>query len=242
MSFDEPYQRIRLAMSDARLTNAADLARATGINPVTMRSYVNGLRKPPLDACLEIGAALRVNGRWLFDGSQKMHDGVGAASSRPALTEALGGRPAIVPNARDPRPIPPDYSGETLPVYGSAMGGPDGRFEHNGQIIDRVAAPPGLRGTKDAYAIYVVGESMVPRYEEGEAVYVHPGKPPRSGDYIVLQLKPKVDGDPYEGLVKRLVSRGASKIVVEQFNPPMTIEFAANEVRAIHKIVLSGEG
>lgn len=145
------------------------------------------------------------------------------------------------PNASAPRPVPADFSGETIPIYGSAMGGPDGRFEHNGTAVDRVAPPPGLRGTKDAYAVFVIGTSMEPRYHEGETVYVHPGRPARPGDYVVLQLKPKVDGDPYEGLVKRLVRRG-TKIVVSQYNPEIEIEFTENEVLAIHKIVFSGEG
>lgn len=157
----------------------------------------------------------------------------------PALATVDGKR--VQPNARDPRPIEPDYSREMIPVYGSAMGGSDGRFQLNGQIVDMVAAPPGLRGTKDAYAVYVVGSSMEHRYYEGETVYVHPGKPPRPGDFVVVQLKPRVDGDDYEGVVKKLVSRTPSKIVVEQFNPPMRIEFAADEVRALHKIVLGGE-
>lgn len=159
----------------------------------------------------------------------------------PALGGGVDASAARQPNASSPRPIEPDYSRETIPVFGSAMGGPDGRFEFNGQEVDRIAAPPGLRGTKDAYAVYVVGSSMEPRYYEGETVYLHPGKPVRPGDFVLLQLKPKVDGDPYEGVVKRLVSRGTATVVVSQFNPPIEITFATAEVRAIHKIVMGGE-
>lgn len=227
MDSTTPSDRINAAMKATGLDNAAELGRRAGVNPTTMRAYVNGTRTPPLDIAIEIGRVLNVSGRWIFDGRGKQTD------TNPAYVPE--------PNARDPRPVPPDFSRETLPVYGTAMGGDDGRFELNGQEVDRIAAPPGLRGTKDAYAVYVVGDSMAPRYEEGETVYVHPGKPVRQGDYVVLQLNPKSDGEPYAGQIKKFVSKSAGKVVVEQFNPPRRIEYPASEIGRIHRIVLSGE-
>jgi phage repressor protein C with HTH and peptisase S24 domain len=219
--------RIMRAMREAGVTSAAELGRLSGINETTARSYANGTRKPPLDVALEIGRALNVSGRWIFDGTGKPSD------ANPAYVPT--------PNARDPRPIDADARGALLPVYGVAMGGDDGKFELNGQTVDRIAAPPGLRGATDAYAVYVVGESMEPRYYAGETVYVHPGKPVRKGDFVVVQLNPKSDGEPYAGLIKRLVAHSDVKVVVEQFNPPRRIEFDRSQVGAIHRIVLSGE-
>ena len=222
-----PAGRIKFGMRRARLDSAADLGRQAGVNVTTMRAYVNGTRNPPLDVAIEIGRALNISGQWIFNGKGK------ATDPNPAYVPS--------PNARDPRPIAGDFSTETIPVYGTGMGGSDGRFELNGQVIDRIAAPPGLRGAKDAYALYVVGDSMEPRYYEGETVFVHPGKPVRQGDFVVVHLNPKQDGEPYAGLIKRFVSRSLGKVVVEQFNPHRIIELDASSVGRIHRIVLSGE-
>src|SRR5262249_26816986 len=61
-----------------------------------------------------------------------------------------------------------------IPVYGHAMGGKDGEFVLNGNQVSEVLAPPNLSHVPDAYAVYVVGDSMEPRYFAGETVFVNP--------------------------------------------------------------------
>src|SRR5215471_12365645 len=61
--------------------------------------------------------------------------------------------------------------GGRIPAYGQAVGGKDGEFILNGNRIVDVLAPPSLQGVPDAYAVYVVGDSMEPRYFAGEAVF-----------------------------------------------------------------------
>lgn len=220
-------------------TGSRKAAARFGWNENTYKAHEGGANGYSAEQASDYAKAFRVSAGWLLTGEGEAPVGFDANKAASPDIETVA--EAIASNARDPRPVEPDYSRDTIPVYGTAMGGPDGRFELNGQVVDRVAAPPGLRGTKDAYAVYVAGSSMEPRYFEGETVYLHPTKPVRQGDFVLLQLKPKVDGEPYEGLVKRLVSKGSAKVVVEQYNPPMKIEFAADEIRAIHRIVMGGE-
>src|SRR5262249_44100415 len=61
-----------------------------------------------------------------------------------------------------------------IPVYGHALGGKDGGFILSGNRVSEVLAPPNLAHVPDAYAVYVVGESMEPRYFAGETVFVNP--------------------------------------------------------------------
>ena len=42
-------------------------------------------------------------------------------------------------------------------------------------------------------------------------------------------------------MIKRLVKRTGSKIVLEQFNPPRTFEIKAADIVSIHRVVGSGE-
>lgn len=65
----EAGDRIAIAMKDAGHTSAAAVARRVGIAESTMRAYVGNTRNPPLDVCEKIGRYLKVNGKWLFEGT-----------------------------------------------------------------------------------------------------------------------------------------------------------------------------
>ncbi len=90
-----------------------------------------------------------------------------------------------------------------------------------------------------AYATYVHGDSMEPRYEAGEIVLVNPEKGYRKGNYVVAQVYDN-DGDPPFGYVKRFVSFG-EELVLEQLNPPAEEErfmrFPKQQVVSVHRIV-----
>ncbi len=114
-----------------------------------------------------------------------------------------------------------------LPVYGTAIGGHEehgnvqGAFEFNmGDVVDYIRRPPRLDGVKAAFAVFAVGESMMPRFRPGAPVIVHPGVQPAIGDDVLVELKPLRDGDPHPALLKRLVSRNDQRLKLEQFNPP----------------------
>ena len=138
---------------------------------------------------------------------------------------------------KNPLPDPRDR----IPVMGIAEGGSNGSSLWNGEVVDRVERPPSLAGAPNGYATYVTGTSMEPRYHPGELIYVHPGKPVTAGSYVLVQLAPKEEGAPPPALIKRLVKRTTSKIVLEQFNPPKAFDFAMKDVLTVHKIVGSGE-
>ncbi len=74
----------------------------------------------------------------------------------------------------------------------------------------------------------------------GELVHIHPGKPLTIGAYVLVQRRPK-DGDTPAAVIKRLIQRTGSKIVLEQFNPHKTFEIRADDIVSIHRVVGSGE-
>ena len=169
---------------------------------------------------------------------------------REKLAELIGCSPddlreTPAPSRSGPRPpfirMPPLNPSDRIRVMGVAEGGSDGRSLWNGEIVDYVARPPALSGAPNGYATYVIGTSMEPRYHPGEMVFVHPGKPVNNDDYVLVQLKPPAEGEPPLALIKRLVKRTATKIVLGQFNPPKQLEFPVREILSVHKIVGSGE-
>lgn len=138
-----------------------------------------------------------------------------------------------------------------VPVVGSAFGS-DGDWADGiettelmlSEVLDYVGRPPGLANDQEAYAVRIVGESMAPRYEPGELVYVSPRSPVAAGDDVIVQLHDPSDmceGSQVAGrittvLIKRLVRRSAQLLTLRQFNPEMTFDVPAARVRRIHRV------
>lgn len=127
-----------------------------------------------------------------------------------------------------------------LPVFGTAVGGNEGDFLLNGTTVDYVRRPPALASIKDAFAVFLQGDSMAPRFERGELLYIHPGRPATPGRYVLVEMHGE-HGEPGASYVKRLLKRNAAVVVLEQFNPPETIELPAKEVRAVYPILNNAE-
>ncbi len=124
-----------------------------------------------------------------------------------------------------------------VPVLGVAVGGEDADFQFNGETIDRVRRPVGIAGQQGVYALYVVGTSMEPKYEEGDLIYVSTTRPPMIGDYVVIELHSETVDGIGKGYIKRLKSRNSSKIICTQHNPPKEVTFARNRVKAFHRVI-----
>lgn len=130
--------------------------------------------------------------------------------------------------------------GAWIPVYGHAMGGKDGEFVLSGNQVSEVLAPPNLSHVPDAYAVYVVGDSMEPRYFAGETVFVNPRLPISRGAFVVAQILKGQEAEP-RAYVKRFVSQDSKRLRLEQYNPKKILEFPISTVGDIHRIVMSGD-
>ena len=150
-------------------------------------------------------------------------------------------KPRLIAPPRNAELGGPARFGARIPAYGQAVGGRDGEFILNGNRIVDVLAPPSLAGVPDAYAVYVVGDSMEPRYFGGEAVFVNPRLPVRRGDFVVAQIA-VVDGEPPHAYIKRFVARDARMLRLEQFNPRKTLAFPVGRVISVHRIIMGGDG
>lgn len=127
-----------------------------------------------------------------------------------------------------------------VPVYGVAVGGSSADFQLNGEVVDYVRRPPGLTRSRRAFAIYVVGSSMEPRFEEGDLVFLNPDRPPRPGDDVVVQMRTNGHG-PGDCYIKRLVRRTPSQWVCRQFNPEGEVTYSVDEVDRVFKVMTSAD-
>lgn len=126
-----------------------------------------------------------------------------------------------------------------IPVRGIGMGGSEGYLILSDQYLGDVLAPPALADVPDAYAVYVIGDSMLERYRHGEIVYVHPYAPVRKDDDCVIQVA-SGEGEPPHGFVKRFVSMDDKHLKVLQLNPRKFMTFPRERVLAVHRIIMGG--
>jgi phage repressor protein C with HTH and peptisase S24 domain len=153
-----------------------------------------------------------------------------------------GAVPSSGRTVSSPSRLPPQIgTADRLPVLGMAECGPDGWALWNGEVVDYVARPSNLAGVTQAYAVFVVGNSMEPRYFPGELVHVHPGRPVTIGSFVLVQIRAREDGEAPRAVIKRLVRRSGNKIVLEQYNPKKSFELKADELVSMHRVVASGE-
>jgi phage repressor protein C with HTH and peptisase S24 domain len=127
-----------------------------------------------------------------------------------------------------------------MPLYGAVQGGEVG-FDITDvtEPIDAIDTPSWLESVPDAYAVFVTGNSMEPRYMAREVVYVHPHRPYRQGDYVVVQLH--ANGNTH-AIVKRFVELTDTHVILSQHNPDREIRHCRENVAAIHTIVGTYQG
>ncbi len=124
-----------------------------------------------------------------------------------------------------------------LPVFGAAVGGVDGAFELNGDLHEFTARPPQLQAVRNAYGVYVNGDSMHPMFQPGWLLHVNPNRPLTAGCGVVVQVRGDEPGAPPLCYVKEFVRRGGGSLVVRQYNPAGEIEWPLERVVAAHRIV-----
>lgn len=163
----------------------------------------------------------------------------------------LGKTPSSVRPGEDP-PAGLDKLPMDVPVYGTALGA-DLQVDEDGtmlsvevtiieltDVIDRVLRHPGIAGDMDAYSLTVVGQSMSPRYDDGDPIYITTKRQASLGDYVVIQIR---DGseEVISALVKKLIGRRSDAYQLEQFNPPMRFWIPLARVARMHPVLTPRE-
>ena len=217
--------RIRAARRSSALTQIA-VATACGVTRTAVSLWEAGDTHPKVDKILTLAELFAVDAAWLQFGT-----GQPPAFVAPSPSDVRGG-PISVPVV-NPRSV--------VDVLGVTRGGENGWFELNGQVIDRVPLPPGISSADLIFALYVSGDSMWPRYEDGDLVYIHRDRPAVNGVDVVVELHPASDGEVGQSLIKRLVKRTATQLVLRQHNPAKDIKIALPSVARVFRILTSSE-
>jgi len=207
-----------------------ELARALGISPPRVSEMFAGNRAIDGDEVQKLARFLEMPVEWV---AKKAAEGGLLEGSPVKLSEIDMEDRVDVPVA--------SRMTKDVKVLGVAIGGSEGDFLINGEVVDRVRRPPALVDVKDAFALYLAGDSMAPRYEPGDLIYLNPARAPRPGDDVVIELLPERDGDGHPAYVKRLLRRSPTAVKVAQFNPQKEIEIPTKRIRAIYRVMSAAE-
>lgn len=224
---DEIGKRIReVRESHGNLSQSEFAAKLTKVTRGAVGNWERGqgIKRENLQT---IATKFSVSFEWLASGRGVM------TSSAEQITAPVSVSNAIIGDKLS-------QLGEYLPLYGHAVGGVDGEFILNGNVLDQILAPPGLSPTRGAYAVTCQGESMEPRYFDGETIFVDPTKRVTRGDFVVAQIANPNEGMPPLAYIKRFIRHNDNELVLEQYNPAKVLTFPHKAVVSVHYIVLGG--
>ncbi|HZT90378.1 MAG TPA: LexA family transcriptional regulator [Stellaceae bacterium] len=202
----------------------ADLARHLRLAPSAVSRMLKGERQMKLLEAVQIAAFLGVSQEEVL-----RHAGEAGPPNQPAGPARRGrprgsGRPSGAPALPRPRD-------DTMPIRSAARGGIDQEMFLEDGPIGYTPRPANLGEVRGAYAIYMVGDSMSPRYEPGWLLHVNPFKPPTRGRDVVIYKKNKAV------LIKQFVGWEGESLVLRQLNPPETLQIPRTEVVECHLVV-----
>jgi len=138
----------------------------------------------------------------------------------------------------EPPPEQAATSKRTLPVLGTAAGSFDGAQQLAQDPVEWWPHPAALAGVRGAYALRVVGESMMPLFKPDDPIFVHPHKQVRVGDIVVIQEER--DGEVY-AWIKELAGRTDTHVLTLQYNPPEEVKIALKHIVYVHRVLTTAE-
>lgn len=142
-------------------------------------------------------------------------------------TVLLGGEAALAPR------LEPMDRTDLIPIRSAARGGEEQEMFLEDGPLGHTQRPRSLLGVQGAYAIYMLGDSMEPRYRQGWLLHINPLKPPAKGRDVVVTKSDNVV------MIKEFVGWDRGELVLRQLNPadaPL-IRIPARDIRDCHLVV-----
>jgi phage repressor protein C with HTH and peptisase S24 domain len=210
----------------------ADLARHLRLAPSAVSRMLKGERQmKPLEV-VHIAGFLRV------PEEEVLRHAIDNTTRAPASEAPRPGRGRPRSSGSPPHAESPSgliQVSDRIPIRSGARGGTDQEMFLEDGPIGYTARPANLGGVRSAYAIYMVGDSMVPRYEPGWLLHINPFKPPTRGRDVVVYKEGQAV------LIKQFVSWETDALVLRQLNPPETLRIPREQVRECHLVVGSDQ-
>ena len=126
---------------------------------------------------------------------------------------------------------PPFGTLKDLPIRGRAQGGDEGNLSLEENPIDWTYRPADLQGVHGAFAVFVTGDSMIPKYKDQDLAYIHPSKKPRRNRFVLVETM------DHHGFIKQFNRWDKDTLILKQFNPEKEIHIARADVRKVMMVI-----
>lgn len=192
-------ERLR-EFGDRQFKSSVDFAKALGVSPQNLNSYLTGQRVPGN----KMQRKLRVLGcdvGWLMTGLTREQAEQSLTRTATKIIEGRGGK--VIKDSTMP------YSIKMYPVAGKVQAG-KGMLTFEYHRME--PGPPGVV-VSEGYWFVVKGDSMEPRYFKGEMVFVRKDLKPENGDFAVV-----VWDDYTEAAIKQIFYKDGN-IILRSINP-----------------------
>ncbi len=199
------------------------LAEGSGTTKAQINKLETGHRRLTVDWLTRLASALGVSPTDLLP--PILSSSAKAAEVQSAPARPLGRMP------------PSAYVGR-VPVRAARGGlaGEAGQMMFTDDPLDYVPSPPWLALAAEAYAIYVVGHSMVPRYRPQQLLFIDPAIKPKANCGVVVYQPDSVV------LIKEFVRANAQIVRLREYQPQMReFELPQASIQALHVVVGSRE-
>jgi phage repressor protein C with HTH and peptisase S24 domain len=206
----------------------ADLARHLRLAPSAVSRMIKGERQMKLLEAVQVAGFLGIPEDELL-----RRAGEPAPEGPPGPPPRRGRPPSV--GRQTAATAPPPRGGDVIPVRSAARGGGEQEMFLADGPIGYTPRPANLAGVRAAYAIYMVGDSMEPRYQPGWLLHVNPFKPPTRGRDVVVYK----EGNAV--LIKQFVGWEGNALVLRQLNPPAELRIPRAEVSECHLVVGSDQ-
>ncbi|MBL4790192.1 MAG: S24 family peptidase [Kordiimonadaceae bacterium] len=118
-----------------------------------------------------------------------------------------------------------------LPIMGRAQGGEEGNLVIEDHAIDWTFRPADLQGVHSAFAVFVTGNSMVPKFKNQDLAYIHPSQALRKNRFVLIETV------KHGGFIKQFKKWDGDTLVLEQFNPAKEITFQKTEILSVMLVI-----
>lgn len=217
------HENLRKARIKAGYKSAAKFAKSIEVDEATYRHHENGTRGIDIYTLGKYAKALGVDVNSLFAEESTASDEEFTKDQFPIRAIEYSRMQDV---SRSPLNI-------MVPVYGpAAASNPEVVLLTEDYILEYKPCPVELQMVKEAFLIVVSGDSMFPRYENGDIASVHKHKFPKPGQDCLIVMN-----DEGNALIKRYTGQTETTWKFSQFNPSKDFEIAKSKIREIHSIV-----
>lgn len=203
----EIFQRLL----DEKGITAYKVAKETGISTATLSSWKKGRYTPKKEKLQKIADYFDVRLEYLTGASpyrtdKERLDAEGGSTLNPHYTAK------VIPWMDNVQPIEKTKEFISIPVYGSVPAGVP--IEAIQNIIDNIALPSDfLNGDKQLIGLRVSGDSMYPKYEDGDTIIVAIQHDCESGEDAVVYV------NGYDATLKTVIKNDDGTITLKPHNP-----------------------